>query len=145
MSENQKTEISELVNLLYKVAGMVKEKIKEQADQDSLSFSGIRTLIFFQKKGEPTMKEVADYLCVTPPSATSMMNHYVKSGLLERLYDKTDRRIVRLRLTQKGQTVLQAGNKVLCATLENTLSSLSQAQILEFKKILEALSSSYQK
>jgi DNA-binding MarR family transcriptional regulator len=50
----------------------------------------------------PTIGDVAGYLLLRHHSAVGLVDRAVKAGLVERLEDPSDRRVVRLRLTDVG-------------------------------------------
>ncbi len=55
----------------------------------------------------PTIGDVAGYLLLRHHSAVGLVDRAVKAGLVERLEDPTDRRVVRLCLTDLGSRNLQ--------------------------------------
>lgn len=65
--------------------------------------------------GAPTIGEVAGYLLVKPHSAAELASRAERAGLVRRVADQGDRRVVRLRLTAKGAYKLQS---ITSATLE---------------------------
>lgn len=54
----------------------------------------------------PTIGDVADYLFLRHHSAVGLVDRAESAGLVERLQDQDDRRVVRLRLTPKGAGIL---------------------------------------
>jgi DNA-binding MarR family transcriptional regulator len=54
----------------------------------------------------PTIGDVADYLFLRHHSAVGLIDRAVAAGLVERQEDRDDRRVVRLRLTDKGMAIL---------------------------------------
>jgi len=90
------------------------------------------------------MKDIADYLCVAPPSATSLINSLVEARQIERSYDKNDRRFVRLVVTPKGKTALASGFKKITTKMRRALSKLNAKERSNLFKILENISRSYQ-
>lgn len=135
-------EITETLALVFKISAKVKEKIKvgsQKKGHDNVSFLHLRTLRFVVDKGEPTMKDIADYFAITPPSATALVDICVKEGQLERIFDKKDRRIVRLAITAKGQRILKNGSETMTEIFTELLSNLNEGQIKEFKEILNII------
>lgn len=63
----------------------------------------------------PTIGDVADYLLVRPHSAAELVSRAHAAGLVERLSDPDDARIVRLRLTKLAERKLES---ITEATLE---------------------------
>ena len=56
---------------------------------------------------QPTIGDVADYLLLRHHSAVELVNRVQAAGLLERNRDEHDARIVRLRLTDKGERCIE--------------------------------------
>ena len=56
----------------------------------------------------PTIGEVADYLLVKHHTASELVDRTSELGLVVRVRDDADQRVVRLRLTDAGQGVLRA-------------------------------------
>jgi DNA-binding MarR family transcriptional regulator len=55
----------------------------------------------------PTIGDVADYLLLRHHSAVELINRAQAGGLIERQRDSSDGRMVRLRLTDKGDECLE--------------------------------------
>jgi DNA-binding MarR family transcriptional regulator len=55
----------------------------------------------------PTIGDVADYLLLRHHSAVELVNRAQAGGLIERQRDPNDGRIVRLKLTHKGESCLE--------------------------------------
>jgi DNA-binding MarR family transcriptional regulator len=72
------------------------------------------------------MKEVAEFLCITPPSATSLINDLVEVGMILRLTSENDRRSIRITITQKGEGVLENGIKQISQSMAKNIAKLNQ-------------------
>ena len=55
----------------------------------------------------PTVGELAGYLLLRPHSAVELVDRAEAAGLVQRIPDVDDRRVVRVRLTRAGDRVLQ--------------------------------------
>ena len=60
----------------------------------------------------PTIGDAAGYLFLRHHSAVGLVDRAESAGLVERVEDQDDRRVVRLRLTEKGQAILVALSRV---------------------------------
>jgi len=138
------TDIGQLISMVFSTSRLIRERAKDREKIDPFSFLQLETLRYVAEKGNPSMKDVADYLCVTPPSATSLINSLAKAGQLERIHDKNDRRFVRLVVTPKGKTVLASGFKKITTRMRRVLSNLNARERSDLFKILEKLSRAYQ-
>ena len=70
-----------------------------------LTMPQARTLVYLSQ-GTKRMKELSAHLRSGMSSATSMVDRLVKKELVERVDDRTDRRVVAIRLTPKGEEVV---------------------------------------
>lgn len=131
--------------MIFTTSRLIRERTRDQGKIDPFSYLQLETLRYVIEKGNPLMKDVASYLCITPPSATSLVRGLVKSKQLERVYDKEDRRLVRLMITTKGKKILDAGFKKKIKQMKEMLSNLSEKEVGDFIKILEKLSRAYNK
>jgi Transcriptional regulators len=58
-----------------------------------------------------TVSDIGGWLRVTSPTVTQHINRLEEQGLAERLADPSDRRVVRIRLTDKGRQYVQQMNR----------------------------------
>ena len=128
------SQISRIVSLIFTVRSLTHEKAIEKNNKNA-SFLQLITLRFIEYK-KPTMKEVADYLTITAPSATSLINNLAKDGLIKREEEKGDRRIVLIVITQKGERHLKKGLEYLSQKIRKNLEVLSQKEQDALAKIL---------
>ncbi len=126
-----------IISLLITAGRVIKDRLREA---NGVSPTQIWTLRFISERGEPTMKDVADYLSITPPSATAVIENFVEQNLIERILDKQDRRIIRLRLTSKGKMFLDEVSKKASKKMKDLLSKLDKNEINQLKIILEKIS-----
>ena len=82
------------------------------------------------------MKNIADFLSITPPSATSIINRLIKLNLLKRQNNPKDRRIIKIVVTSKGKKVLENEMKKVSRHLKEIFSQLNQKEQKQLVKIL---------
>lgn len=68
-----------------------------------------------------TMGELTEQITLTSGGVTRLVDRLIASGLVERIADPADRRVQRVRLTQAGQTALNAAVKTHLVDLEAEL------------------------
>lgn len=59
------------------------------------------------KQGESQMNELANVMEVTTAAVTGIVDRLVTSGYVMRLYNPKDRRVINIRLTQKGSDLVK--------------------------------------
>jgi len=139
------TTLEKLVSMIFTTSRLIREHGGNKEKIDHFSVLQMETLRYVDEKENPTMREIADYLCIASPSATSLIDTLVKSRQLERIHDKADRRLVRLAVTPKGKTVLASGFKKITKRIQTVLSNLSEKERVDLIVILEKLSQTYSK
>jgi DNA-binding MarR family transcriptional regulator len=72
-------------------------------------------------------------------SMTRMVERLVRKGLLERVRDDGDRRVVRLRLTRAGTAVTRRIPKVAAKVLNRHLRGFSAAEFRQLKGLLQRM------
>ena len=83
------------------------------------------------------MKDVAQHLCITPASATSLIDGLVAAGFLRRHSSQQDRRSVRVSVTAKGQDYLTRGIAEKTARLRSLLDKLTAREQDQLINILK--------
>ena len=128
--------IERIIGLIFATKKKMHENVGKKAK--NCSFLHMITLRYIQEKS-PLMKEVADFLGITPPSATSLVNNLSADGFISREADKNDRRIVRIVITKKGHAYLDKSKKIVSAPMRESLMNLSDKEQREFEKILKKI------
>jgi DNA-binding MarR family transcriptional regulator len=105
----------------------------------------MHALMFIREQKGMTMKEFAKCLKITSPSATSFVNRLVKLNWVERDADPANRKLVRLKVSSKGEALLRSEWKRRTDELQQILSLLSLGDQKELARILSFLASSLQK
>ncbi|HVW66158.1 MAG TPA: MarR family transcriptional regulator [Candidatus Peribacteraceae bacterium] len=99
----------------------------------------IHALIIIKEHDGLTMKEFAQFLHVTSPSATSFANRLVRLKWIKRIADKKNRKLVRLRLTDAGTKVITTKMKEHTKVMRELFELLSGSDQEEFVRILANL------
>ena len=89
---------------------------------------------------EPTMGEIAQLLDLTPRAITRLTDGLVEEELVERVVDKIDKRIFRIRLTSLGKKRFKLLEPQLVEYFESMFQGLDKKEIRELIRISEKLS-----
>lgn len=130
--------INRAISLIFNFQRLAHERYGRKIN--AFNFIRFKTLIFVDRHPDSPMRHIAEYLGVTPPSATSLVNNMVKEEYLKRVLDEKDRRIVRLAITPKGKKNLKNAFKNMAARIKKALSALNKTEIDNLAKIMEKLS-----
>lgn len=127
-----------LVGLFNTVLKMEETALKETGETD-LSVKEIHTLASLDVRKSKTMSEAAADLRISMGTLTVSINKLVKKGYVERLRTERDRRIVRIKLTDKGQEAIRAHEEFHEQMIGKAVSALSDKEMERFIISLEGI------
>jgi len=90
------------------------------------------------RHGALTLGEVSQYLLVSNGNITQLRTRLSADGLIETQADAKDRRIQRVRLTSRGQSVFNKMAKAHAACVDRLLSDLVQADKQALTRLLDS-------
>ena len=141
---NDRNQVRKLVGLLFTTSRLIRDRAKPGKAPDPFSMIKLKTLDYIRETGNPLMKDVAAHLCITPPSATTLVDTLVRAKLLARSPDRVDRRLIRLTLTPRGGKVLLRGQEEVRAHMARLLEHLTPQEKKSLVAILEKIAHRYQ-
>ncbi len=130
---------AQIPHYLFAVLRLWKQQFSGEGAQGS--FLQAETLRFIREHDQPSMRAVAVFLNVAPPSATALIKSLVEDGLVRRVEDAADRRMVRLALTKKGEELLDKMYECRAANFAKLISTLSDDDCRELARILTRITS----
>lgn len=115
------------------------DEMCKQAKQLKLTSSQLEVLHCVGEKGDPTMKDIAKKLHITPPSVTNIVEPLCDKGFLKREFSKNDRRIVRIVITPKALKLFSTFKNSKLAILKNLFLKLNSEDKKELIKIINII------
>jgi DNA-binding MarR family transcriptional regulator len=82
------------------------------------------------------VSKISDLLNVASPTITQHINSLETQGLVERAMDKEDRRVVRVSLTDKGESVAKKASEVFLARFSGLADYLGEKQSNQLAELL---------
>ncbi|MFF6014383.1 MarR family winged helix-turn-helix transcriptional regulator [Lysinibacillus fusiformis] len=104
-----------------------------------LGISPILVLNELQVKGPQKQAELAETIGYTKGAMTSIAEKLVKLGLAERLYDPSDRRTIRLDITDEGKVALSKAQSIGKEVFVQLFEVLDDTEIAQYLQIQEKL------
>lgn len=92
-----------------------------------------------ERRGAPTLGELAAVEQVQPPTVTRLVAGMEEMGMLVRLQDAADRRVSRVRLSPDGRRVVQRIRSLKTAFLSQRLAQLSVGERRDAWRLVELL------
>jgi DNA-binding MarR family transcriptional regulator len=104
-----------------------------------LSVPQFRVLAFVHRNAGASLWEVARHMGLTAPSVSRLVDNLIERDLMDRTSHPDDRRRVRLTVTRRGRTILEAATDETVAYLADKLSGFNADTKDVIDKALEAL------
>src|SRR3989304_10505667 len=104
--------------------------------KSDLNLSQLKAMSAFKEDKDYTMGELSRNIQVTMPSMTEMIDGLEELGIVERWRDSNDRRVVRVKLTEKGKKMRKEFMIKRREELENIFSKLS---IEDWDELIDSL------
>jgi len=142
MEEDRENLIKELNRHLSITTTKANHLISRQLKKtySNITVSHFNVLFLLETHENTQMKDIGEKLCIKPSSATNLVDKLIGTDLIERYTNPDDRRVVKVRLTEKGVSVLQDINKAIEVFWEKVLEKLDEKEyreILTFSKKLD--------
>jgi DNA-binding MarR family transcriptional regulator len=110
-----------------------------QRDEKDVNMLQLHAVVLIREHEGMTMKEFAESLKITSPSATSFVNRVVNMGWVQRVADKKNRKLVRLKITPLGKRLLQARMQEKRRCFRDMLKLLSVQDQRDLVRVLQKL------
>ncbi|MBT5338716.1 MarR family transcriptional regulator [Candidatus Falkowbacteria bacterium] len=102
-----KTLNSQLVSMLFATKRALMNSMCKEKNFSPVDYIQAETLSFILKNPKTLSKDVAEFLAITSPSATTLIDKLEKQGLVKRTHSKSDRRKINLQVTPDGETFIK--------------------------------------
>jgi len=112
------------------------QRVIKQWGITSTQYNVLRILRGAQPTGV-TCSEIGERMIAAEPDITRLLSRLKKLGFIGQQRDKTDRRIVRTHIRQKGLELLAEMDATMTALPKSLLGHLSQSELNELMRLLE--------
>ncbi|MFA5338303.1 MAG: MarR family transcriptional regulator [Candidatus Omnitrophota bacterium] len=96
--------LNELIPLVFKE---LTKKLTTELHKSKITLPQFFVLEFLGREGESKMTELAHFMNVTTAAMTGIVDRLVREEYIERIYDKNDRRIIKVKLTNAGNNLVR--------------------------------------
>lgn len=123
-SSERRALIDEILAGTAVIAGHQRCAVARRLHRQGISMAHLQTLWILQEHGPQPMTRLADLLGVAVPNATGIIDRMEQRGLVERLRDGADRRVVTVRQTLDGARAVEEIDGWRSEMLEQLLDRL---------------------
>lgn len=131
------SEFADKINEIMPV--IMREFIKQQTTafyKEKITLPQFIILDVLNRQGRLHMSELAGIMNVTTAAMTGIIDRLVRDGYLERIPDPRDRRIIRVRLTARGNKVVKNVSQRRRQTIIKVFGKITQAERENYLNIL---------
>lgn len=136
------SERAEITNLLFELGRVMRTRFEKGRGP---SFLQLATLHFVIEQQKPSLREVAAYLKIKPPTASVLVEELVKGGLVTRAPDPDDARSVQLAVTRKGRALYRSQFRQRMLAMDTMLERLTPKELNHLSRMLNKILNPSQK
>jgi len=135
----QKERVERVADRLHSASIHLLRRVRRQDDESGVTAPHLSALSVLVFGGARTLGELAAAEQVTPPSMTRIVRNLEADGLVERETDAADRRVVRVRATEKGRRILADARARRIADLAARLAALADGDLQALERAAEII------
>jgi len=125
---------------LYTAFAILRKESDRALSAARLTVPQVSVLALLSEAGQPLpVTKLARLLLLESPSVTSLVDRMCRSGLVERVKDQGDRRIVLVKLTGKGRKAYDDVRESAASTSDELFGVLSAEDRATLKDLLQKL------
>ncbi|MHA7967059.1 MarR family transcriptional regulator [Paenibacillus sp. CAU 1782] len=117
-----------------KMGSMLRELMPEELTVDQF-----KMLRYLRHTGSCTSTELAEIFCVAKSSITAIVSKLSDKGLIERLPERSDRRVINLELTEEGARICQLMEEQVQRVLLEIINNFALEEATVFIETYEKL------
>jgi DNA-binding MarR family transcriptional regulator len=120
-------------NLLYLLPLLHRKLLKVEFEQVNSNLSRLHFVILriLSHHGLLPISEIGKRLFIPKPQMTALVDRLIQFGMVERLPDMEDRRVIHVNLTGKGRKTIEECDKLIRDSIRQKLSTLSSGDLEE--------------
>lgn len=118
---------------------LLRAQIARTLALSSAQFSVLLGVWHLQRRGEPTVKAIADHLHVAAAHVTAEIGGLVEAGLLAKRAHPRDKRAVEIGLTRRGRDLFQRIMPMLREINDQLFAGISYGEIVMVRRFLAGI------
>jgi MarR family transcriptional regulator, organic hydroperoxide resistance regulator len=129
-------QVTTIETLLRRISTVIRRKGREILADFSITPPQFDALLYLDEHGALTIGELSNKMYLAYSTTTDLVDRMERNQLVERIRDQNDRRVVRLRMMDKGAELIE---KVLIARRNYLAKVLEQMSAEEREILIESL------
>jgi DNA-binding MarR family transcriptional regulator len=105
--------------------------------RSTITPAAFHAILCLKKNGPLSMSDIAKQLNLPKPNVTPLIDKLIEEKLAQRLPDKNDRRIIKIKPTRKGLLFIEKNKKIFREHIKMKLATLTKKELEVFTKSLQ--------
>ena len=131
--------IASIEKELRYVSSIVKQKGRELLNNYSITPPQFVALQWLNEEGDMTIGELSNKMYLACSTTTDLVDRMERGGLLKRVKDEHDRRVVNIHLLEEGKSIIETVIKERQAYLKQVLGDYTSEQVYALEASLRKL------
>ena len=131
--------VKQIIELQRQVRRVLRRRKPEAWMNLNLTIAQLKSLFLIAREGSMNTKSLAEGLGVTSSNVTGIIDRLVKQGLVSRQENPEDRRMLRLRVTDKGEDILTSLREETISSMSEVLARMSIEELSSLARGLSSL------
>jgi len=128
-----------IVDDVATLAGRHRCAVARRVHHSGISLGHLQILWILQEHGPLPVSRLAEWLGIGAPNATGLLDRMEQRGLVERVRDRDDRRVVHARMTELGRAAVADLDGWRAELIEQVVEPLSTEQLAVLAARLDQL------
>jgi DNA-binding MarR family transcriptional regulator len=130
MNSNETVSINKIIeNLIYLHPLLSKSLTRSIKVKTNLNPGSLFILGLLSKYDVLSMSEIGCKLSIPKPHVTAQVDKLISEGMVERIFDPNDRRIVNIRFTEKGKEDFKAIKQEISKDMRERIEKLDEQRL----------------
>ncbi len=131
--------VEELDFLLRRVSSTVKRRGRDILADFKITTPQFNALLVLRREGDLTIGELGERLFLACSTATDLVDRMERNELVLRIRDTRDRRVIRMKVLDKGHQMVKEVLEARATYLNGVLSQISDEECTEIIKSMNML------
>lgn len=136
---NYEPYVEEIEKLIRRVSFVIKCRGRDILNDFDITTPQFNALLLLAEHGDMTIGDLGNKMYLASSTATDLIDRMERNGLVERVRDTNDRRVVRLHMLEKGEQMIQEVLENRKRYLNDILSQVPEHEKEVLTKSLQAI------
>lgn len=138
-SKSAEAAVADIEKALRHISGIIKQKGREILGDYTITPPQFVALQWLLEQGDMTIGDLSNRMYLACSTTTDLIDRMEKKQLVLRIKDPNDRRVVRVRLLEEGERIIEEAIEKRCQYLSGILIHFNETELDSLEKLLNRL------